>query len=266
MTPEELFAKWAPADSIWSPWVIPVPFAHIASFDGGPEKSVGQIPELRGLACQKDLAVVVDLPGGDAIRFGLALGQAGFRPVAVLDGSPGPFNLASPANRTAVTTVGPAKETAVVDMRDLLFTLCAAAPLLQELSLTPGAPPAFLLDALRMKGSTAPNERLFDNRWKVFPQDFPSAKFLREHGIRRAVLLQERKAQPQEDLAHVLLRWQEAGLEILSAGITDETLVPIRVEKPSRYRAAWYRALEIFRLRRNSVGGFGGWPYEGASG
>ena len=29
MTPEEIYKSWAPADSIWSPWVIPVPFAQI---------------------------------------------------------------------------------------------------------------------------------------------------------------------------------------------------------------------------------------------
>ena len=40
------------------------------------------------------------------------------------------------------------------------------------------APPAFLLDSDRMK-APAPDPGRFDNRWLVFPQDFPSAAFLR---------------------------------------------------------------------------------------
>jgi hypothetical protein len=27
--PEEVYLAWAPTESIWSPWAIPVPFAQI---------------------------------------------------------------------------------------------------------------------------------------------------------------------------------------------------------------------------------------------
>jgi len=267
MTPEELFAAWAPADSVWSQWVIPVPFAQIVYFDAEPEKSLEILPDLNGFRFDSDLGIIVDLPGGDSIRYGIALARLGFRPVAAFDGSPGPFTAAGPPHHAAQEDVGHARATVVVDMRDLLFTLCATGPILQGISIASSAPPAFLLDSLRMKGDHAPDPRLFDNRWKVFPQDFPSAKFLQEQGVRRILLIQEDAGQPQEDLAHVLLRWQEAGLEILAsrkAGANQHTA--IRVAKPSRFRASWYRGLEILGLRRNSVGGFGGWPYEGLSG
>ena len=58
--------------------------------------------------------------------------------------------------------------------------------------------------------------------------------------------------QPREDLAHVLFRWQEAGLRIRGRGGRE-----IRVERPPRYRALWYRALATLGLRRNDTGGFG---------
>ena len=267
MTAEELYRAWAPADSIWSQWVIPVPFAHIVCLDTEPEKSPEIFPDLNGLRFASDLAVIVDLPGGDSIRYGLALARLGFRPVAVLDGCPGPFTVAGPTPRGVQEGIGHAKATAVVDMRDLLFALCTLAPVLQKISIPSNAPPAFLLDSLRMKVHQVLDESLFDNRWKVFPQDFPSAKFLREQGVRRILLIQEDAAQPQEDLAHVLLRWQEAGLEILVSGkSTEDQTSGIRIAKPSRFRASWYRGLEMIGLRRNSVGGFGGWPYEGLSG
>lgn len=267
MTPEELYRAWAPADSLWSPWVIPVPFAHIARLDSEAEKEAEGVPDLSGLSFAADLAVIVDLAGGDSIRYGLALARLGFRPVPVLDGCPGPFTVAGPAPHSVPEAVGHAKPTAVVDMRDLLFALSTLAPVLLKTSIARDAPPAFLLDSLRMKVHEVVDEGLFDNRWKVFPQDFPSGKFLREQGARRVLLIQEEAGQPQEDLAHVLLRWQDAGLEILAAGRGKEKEAgSIRVARPSRFRASWYRGLELLGLRRNSVGGFGGWPYEGLSG
>jgi len=49
MTPEELYEVWAPPDSIWSQWVIPVPFAQIVCLDTEREKSLEIFPDLNGL-------------------------------------------------------------------------------------------------------------------------------------------------------------------------------------------------------------------------
>jgi hypothetical protein len=99
---------------------------------------------------------------------------------------------------------------------------------------------------------------MFDNRWMVFPQDFPSARFLVERKIKRVTLVQAEKTQPSEDLSHVLLRWQEAGIEILAKTKGDVGAPSgITVSRPSRFKASWYRALAIMGLRRSSVGGFG---------
>jgi hypothetical protein len=61
---------------------------------------------------------------------------------------------------------------------------------------------------------------------------------------------------PHEDLAHVLLRYQEAGIAILSAA-TDGGAEPITIAKPNNFGRFWYRALALAGLRRNSAGGFG---------
>jgi hypothetical protein len=136
-------------------------------------------------------------------------------------------------------------------MRELVGALCAATPRIQALGLADDAPPIFLLDDARTHGINPADEGVFDNRWMVFPQDFPSAKLLKSRGIEDILLVQETRL-PQEDLAHVLLRWQEAGLRIHS-----HDGKPLVIPQPSRFKAPWYRALAITGLRRNRVGGFG---------
>jgi hypothetical protein len=128
----------------------------------------------------------------------------------------------------------------------------------ERLALPADARPAFLLDADRLGGTTQPKPGLFDNRWMTFPQDFPSANFLRAHAIQSVLLIHTRPDQPQEDLAHVLLRWQEAGVPLRvvrpTAGHTPQ---PLEVRRPRGFRRLWYRVLATFGLRRNSAGGFG---------
>src|SRR5690242_6320869 len=62
----------------------------------------------------------------------------------------------------------------------------------------------------------------------------------------------------QEDLAHVLLRWQDAGIRILAVGPGDTQPRPFTAKKPSWFRRVWYRAIVVAGLRRNNAGGFGG--------
>jgi hypothetical protein len=182
----------------------------------------------------------VELPGEMSIQYGVALAQRGFRPVPL-------FNCATGAP-------------AAIPWEALVHHLKAAAPELSKASLPTDAPPAFLLDSRRVRPSLAPVPGTFDNRWVVFPQDFPSAGFLKSRGIRTILILQEfAGAKPQDDLAHVLVRWQEAGLELKSAAISDVAQqLPITAQKPSFFRALFYRIGVAVGLRRTSAGGFGG--------
>lgn len=250
MDASQLFETWAPPGSVWSLWAKPALFANIAAnivITGSP--AAGQEPppppssprEETRLRVLEDSATafVLDLPGAQSVELGLALARAGYQPVPL-------FNTAH-------------HPSALVNVRPVLDQLNAGAEELRRLGTRPGAPPAFLLDAGRSTLSP-PSPGMFDNRWIVFPQDFPSATFLLSQGIRRVVLLQKASpsGQPRGDLAHVLRRWQEAGVEIyLQDPAVDEPPRPLTVQRPSSFRSLAYRALALFGLKRNSAGGFG---------
>lgn len=263
MKPEEIYQIWAPKASLWTPWAIPVPFAQMVCLNPELPSDVSLLERLaNGFEHASDLALVVDLPGGKAIRFGLALALRGFRPVPVLDGSPGPNFIGTCGDLFAEEAPPSSLSGPAVDMRSILRGLCTGAALLRTLQISPNASPAFLLDANRMAGNRPIRPEVFDNRWKTFPQDYPSARFLLEREIRRVVLVQEHAGQPQEDLSHVLLRWQEAGIKLevygTIAGVQPREL---SVNRPSHFRALWQRALALLGLRRSVLGGFGDWPH-----
>lgn len=263
MTPEELYEIWAPADSVWSAWIIPVPFAQLVcpEVSSPAELSEFQLDWVQDSG-SGDVAMVVDLPGSDAIYYGLHLLARGYRPVPVIDGSPGPELSFQVSFGLPNAPGAPGKSASVVDMRELLRALCQGAVTLKDATVQPNAPPAFLLDSNRMTVAPFSVEGAFDNRWMIFPQDFPSSRFLRDRGIRRVIYVHDRfVAQPPDDVAHVLLRWQEDGISIESKSSRfGDAPTPILVNRPSRFRAVWYRALAILGLRRNDAGGFGGYP------
>lgn len=243
MKPSELFDLWAPPAAVWSRWAKPVLFAQL---DAVPPVSVEAEP-LPHLAVRVDSnsAVIVDLPGALSVRAGLAFLEMGFRPVPLFNGNRGP----------AITSV---MASALVDNEPVIAWLVGGASRVEHSLLPFDAPPVFLLDS-RRKAPVSFTPGRFDNRWIVFPQDFPSAAFLRRQGITRAVLIQENAlSQPQEDLAHVLRRWQEAGLRLfMAAPMTEGEPQPLEVERPSRFRALCYTVLAMAGMRRNSAGGFG---------
>src|SRR5260370_32262355 len=134
MKPEEAYLAWAPTDSIWSPWAIPVPFAQIVCVPLETEKELVGLEALtKGLELENDLAAAVDLPGVDAVRLGLAAALRGFRPVPVIDGSPGPDILGTSQNMFAVHQVVTSSASTAVDMRQTMRWLCIGAALLPTL-------------------------------------------------------------------------------------------------------------------------------------
>jgi hypothetical protein len=249
MQREAIFETWAPPGGVWSLWARPILFAQMPESGDPGSGSAGEQPvrfapqSTRGdmlipeVYARGQAVLVVDLPGEESVWAGLALAGLGYRPVPL-------YNVCT----------GPAE---VIHQGPIIAALRAGAEHLASLTLT-DAPPAFLLDARRMGGGVIrPGD--FDNRWQVFPQDFPSAAFLTARGIMRALLIQRGRLDPHEDLAHVLRRWQEAGITIEARDVTNEAPpVPITVGRPAWYRSAWQRVLAILGLRRGSHGGFGG--------
>jgi hypothetical protein len=162
----------------------------------------------------------------------------------------------------------PPEPYAVIDMRDLVQAICQGTSVLENLEFSENAPPAFLLDSRRLENPAPKTPGLFDNRWMVFPQDFPSASLLKDRGIDAVLLVQSGREQPSDDLAHVLLRYQEAGLKIYSKDPANtDPCASITVRRPSGFRTVWYRAMAMLGLRRNSAGGFGSFvPVAGSRG
>jgi hypothetical protein len=238
MTKEEIFNAWAPEGVEWSAWAKPVLFAQwpdtVTPPATTPEWAQPDYLWLPQAAVRT--AIVVDLPAVESVRTGIAFARRGYRPVPLFNTSHGP----SP----------------VVEIAPLVLELGRGARLLQTISLPAHAPPAFLVDSNRMQPSVPPSPGKFDNRWVVFPQDFPSATLLRSRGAVDVLVIQ-RGERAQEDLAHVLLRWQQGGLRILTASPSDPAPRQLTVTRPSWFRRAWYRAITAARLRRNNAGGFG---------
>ena len=240
MTNEECFAIWAPPEARWSQWAKPVTFTQLDHATAAAQEVIlWECPEIRLVPSPGRTAIVVDAPGPTAVRIGIGLADAGYRPVPL-------FNATSAADE-------------LLDIDPIAARLLQGAERLRELRLDPGAPPAFLIDSQRMRPPILPHAGRFDNRWVTLPQDYPSATFLSSRGISEVLVLRQGDEHPDQDLIHVLRRWQEGGLRIaLGDLLTGSDPKPFDVPRPSLFRLAWYRMRAVLGLRRSDVGGFGG--------
>jgi len=242
MTGEQCFAIWAPDQVQWSAWAKPVLFSQIDTqlyLKTEPlEPFTDTLPQYRA-----GTAIVVELDGRDAIAAGLELARRGWRPVPLFNATAG--------------------HRQVVDMLPVMQALIVGAEALEAITIRPNAPPAFLIDTRRMTGRPSPGA--YDNRSIVLPQDFPSATMLVSYGIREVVLVQLGTGEPRQDLSHVLLRWQQAGLALRRESTRGEEEA-LTLSAPSWFRKAWYRMIALFGLRRSNVGGFGATVPEATSG
>lgn len=234
---EETFAAWTPPGVVWSEWAKPVAF--INAHDPGAA-SPGEPPaEIRlPLSLDPASAVIVDLPGADAVHAGLLLAERGFCPVPLFNGTSGP--------------------SAAIDVQSITRALVAGAEALRARPPAAAAPPAFLLDSRRRGVGVALKPRVYDNRWVTLPQDFPSAARLVSHGIRSVTLLQRKSLAVQPDLAHVLRRWCDHGIALRAVDVeSGQAADNVTVPKPSGFKLAWYVMIALLGLRRSNVGGFG---------
>jgi len=226
----EVYKVWAPDDALWSQWAKPVLFMS------SPAKSFKEleIPEVNWIqSLESQTMIIVDLPSESGVIESLALARLGYRPVPLYNGVNG---------RTS---------SMIVPVGEIATALFGGADTLSSYSIRPDAPPVFMLDSNRMN-QTGRMPGVYDNRWCVFPQDMPSAAFLINAGIRRIIV---RSDQIRNDLSHILLRYQQEGIEInLCKG---EKIEKVSVVKPSKFRSLSYRFSVILGLARNSAGGFG---------
>jgi hypothetical protein len=241
MTGRELFEAWAPPDSVWSQWAKPALFAWESPLlpqSYGPD-AIDLEPLVRAcLEPGERGAVIIDLPGALSVRAGLELAEHGYRPVPM-------FNTTS-------------ESSALVDCRPILHALTEGAPTLAAYSIPQDAPPAFMLDSLRLTEGRSREPGAYDNRWVLFPQDFPSSTFLLSRGIRMVTLLTAGGAFALKDIDDVLARWQKGGLLIRAArAVPNATAEPYTPNRWWPLRLFTLMALFGLGLRRNSAGGFG---------
>lgn len=260
MTKEEIFAIWAPENSVWSTWAKPVLFAHMGSAlvptsqgQPLPEVNWAPIPEER-------VALVLDLPVDEGVWAGVALAGRGYRPVPLYNALPLPFD--------APILDSTRRPVAAISVTPIVTALQHTAPQLVQKAIQSDAPPCFLLDAKRHGDGLTIEPGQFDNRSVSFTTDFPSANFLLTHGIKRVLLVQRERTEPRKDLAHTLCRWQDGGLPLERLHIENPAdRQSFAVSPPSWYGLMFQRALVALGLRRAPRGGFGAWmPESSASG
>ena len=277
MNSEEAFAIWAPAAGPWSPWAKPILFANESDWESRGDPELPEVPEPTWLeqptlsrgyreeapqrSADLSTAMVLDLPGSEAVPWALAFARKGWRPVPLYNAVPGGFTAPAPAAPTttdALSTPMVFAGSALIDVSVIVRAMRRATPILRDLAIATDRPPVFLLDADRRVGVGMPFPGRFDNRSISLPTDFPSAVRLRSRGIERVLLVQRVGTEPQEDLAHTLLAWQEGGLSILVKPLArDDQPQPIQVTRPSMFRVMWYRFLATAGLKRSPLGGFG---------
>jgi len=233
LSQQETYEIWAPADSRWSVWAKPILFAH-APTQVSPMVSL-EAPDVSAYSYARETAVIVDLPGAASALVGMALAELGYQPVPLYNSARAPG--------------------AIINMGAIADVLVAGAERVRRAPKRTDAMPAFLMNADRLDH---PNAALmpgrYDNRWVLAPQDMPSATFLTEAGVKKVLLV---AAGVANDVAHVLYRYQEAGLELLHAKDVSANGSALTVTKPGQYKSHWYRLGVFAGLRRNAAGGFG---------
>ncbi|MCL2800570.1 MAG: hypothetical protein FWD28_02280 [Treponema sp.] len=239
----EAYKIWAPDNALWTEWAKPVLFASNIPEKTYLENIELNIPSsLRWFAgYQQNTAVVIDIPEHTGVEESLTLAYSGYRPVPLYNG-----------------VYGDKFMVMAVDVQNLAKALFKGAETLKSVSIRNNAPPVFLLDSRRTSGFRK-QPGTFDNRWCVFPQDMPSASFMLRNGINRVILRTEKDSiynKIKEDLSHILLRYQEAGVSILHT-YGDEEPSEIKVSKPSKFKSIFYRFKTLSGLSRNAAGGFG---------
>lgn len=211
MTGKELFRIWAPVGKKWTDWVRPVPFVMMSEYS--------KIYSITDLAMQtvdyieknnENTAIIVDLPGAESVKEGIALARLGFRPIPIYNG-----------------TVEQQGARATVDNQSVGVALMYGATELDKLEIKDEAPPAFLLDSNRLHRFKM-DVTVFDNSWDVYPQDLPSAEYMVSSGIQKVIVAGESLS---KDLKKILFDYQKKSIEIFLTNRYEEPK-KVNIRKP----------------------------------
>ncbi len=214
MTNKEIYRIWAPLDSIWSPWVRPVPFIYLDKQREIKEILDFSIPTINYLEYyQENTAIFIDLPGIDSIKEGIALAYLGYRPIPLFNGTFEP-------NETLATT----------DNHILQPALIWGANELKNISLKNDSLPAFLLDTKRLNRRKM-YEGVFENSWDIYHQDMPSAKFFEKNNINKIIIVSPKI---ENDLNLILYKFPKS-IKIYHTDRYSD-IVEVKLKKPKKER------------------------------
>ena len=211
MTGKEIYKIWAPVGKRWVDWVRPVPFVGIDEYSVRYAVSNNGLPvfDFVDEKCA-DAALIVDLPGVESVKAGIALAEVGYRPIPVYNGT-----IQQPGAR------------ATVDNQAVQAGLLWGAAELCKLEISDDALPVFLLDSNRMHRFKM-EISLFDNSWDLYPQDVPSAEYMLEQGIHKIIIVGDKVS---KDLKKILYKFQKKNIQILWTN-GYETPKRIKLHKP----------------------------------
>jgi hypothetical protein len=258
---QDIFEAWAPPEGVWSAWAKPVLFAHLPrtlpEVDVSTQHDLTWVPSPGGGS-----ALIVELPGVESVAVGLALAEAGYRPVPLFNACPEPE-----VDEMFFPTLAKKGPLSLVDVDSIMAALVQGAERLRSLALPPEARPAFLLDALRNRPCRPYGRGMFDNRSVVFVTDFPSAHTLKAQGIVEATVILREAGRMQRDLEHVLRTWGRDGA-FLSLKRLDraEPIQVLELPRRSTLLGLSIRLASWFGLRRNPEGDFGDYVPEVSGG
>lgn len=211
MTGKDIFKIWAPTGVKWTQWVRPVPFVgineNIKTYDVS-DFNISNINYLEKLLT--DTAIIVDLPGNDSIKEGLALAKMGYRPIPIYNGTD--------QQKGAIATV---------DNCSIKVGLIKGTKELEKIKIDNNAPPVFLLDTNRMNRFKM-NISIFDNSWDIYSQDLPTAEYFLNNGIKN-IIISSRII--QKDLSKILYKFQNKGINILFTNGYDKPK-KVKINKP----------------------------------
>ena len=194
MTNKEIYKIWAPDKKRWVDWVRPVPFINIDDSSSRKEFIDYRIPSINYLKeLLNDTALIIDIPGIDSIKEGIALARLGYRPIPIFNGTDPPIGTISTTNNQIIKPL-----------------LIWGAFELKNIKLKNDAPPVFLLDQNRLNRYKR-NNGIFDNSWDIYDGDLPSPKYLLENGINKIIVRSNFQA---KDLRKILYKWQKNNIKI----------------------------------------------------
>ncbi len=208
MIGKEIYKIYAPVGAKWTDWVRPVPFVAIDTYNRKPISDWIDRKIIFLNQYKKDTAIFIDLPGKESIEWGIGLADIGYRPIPIFNGTDDQIGAQ-----------------AIIDTYLIESCLINGSNKLKHMHIEENANPVFLLDSSRTNRYRA-KESIFDNSWDLYKQDIPTAKYFKENGIVKIIVVGQTI---QRDLRKIFFEFQDSGIQFyLTDGYSTEKKIILK--------------------------------------